>query len=239
MKNIFSLFLGLLITGGVFAQKTINDPNAEVRDVKGFHGIKVSTGIELVLTQGNAEAVAISAPDAEDRERIKTVVENGVLKIYYDYNFWKLLNGKITKKLKAYVSIIKVDYMAVASGARLKIDGEVNSDKLTIKANSGGMLEGKIKATSVNADQSSGAVVNLAGSAETLDVDGSSGAVFQGYDLAVNSCNAGTSSGAVAQLNVSKEISAEASSGGHVSFRGDATIRSKRTSSGGHVGRKE
>src|SRR5687768_8202794 len=105
MKNLLTTFLSLLIGVILLAQQTFNHANAEVREVKGFRGIKVCTGIQLVLTQGSTEAVAISAPDQEERDRIKTVVENGILTIHYDYDVWKLLRGKINKKLKAYVSI--------------------------------------------------------------------------------------------------------------------------------------
>jgi hypothetical protein len=64
--------------------KIISDPNAETRNVNGFHAIKVSGGIDLYLTQGNDEAVAVSAADPDARQRIRAEVENGVLKIYMD-----------------------------------------------------------------------------------------------------------------------------------------------------------
>jgi hypothetical protein len=40
---------------------------------------------------------------------IKTVVENGVLKIYYDNDSWKFWKNGENKKLKAYVSVINFD----------------------------------------------------------------------------------------------------------------------------------
>ena len=47
------------------AQRTvINDPNAEVRQVKGFHGIEVSNSINLYLSQGEEETVVVSANDS-------------------------------------------------------------------------------------------------------------------------------------------------------------------------------
>ena len=237
MKNILATILGLLIAVSLLAQQTINDPNAEVRDAKGFHGIRVSTGIQLVLTQGATEAVAISAPSAEDRGRIKTVVENGILKIHYDYDWWKLLSGKLNKKLKAYVSIVNVDQLNAASGASLKTDGEIKADKLNVRASSGAMVIATVKTGSINVDYSSGAIVKLSGTADDLNIDGSSGAVFNSYNLVVNTCNAGTSSGAVAKVTVNKELTGKASSGGHISFKGEGSIRSKRTSSGGFVRR--
>ncbi len=66
MKHIVLLaafaFTGLL---SFFAQteNTARDKDAEKRDVKGFHAIQVSDGIDLYLSQGE-ETVAISASDA-------------------------------------------------------------------------------------------------------------------------------------------------------------------------------
>ena len=60
--KLFKFFpLALFFPALLMAQKEINDPNAEARNVKGFHAVKVSTGIQLVLTQGTSEAVAVSA----------------------------------------------------------------------------------------------------------------------------------------------------------------------------------
>ena len=81
-------------------QKTINDQNAEPRAVKGFHSIKAEDGIDLYLTQGEEEAVAVSASRIEYRDKIRTVVQDGVLRIYYDENFrlgWR------DRRLRAYV----------------------------------------------------------------------------------------------------------------------------------------
>jgi len=41
------------------------------------------------LTQSNEEAVAVSAKDTKYRERIRTEVKDGVLKIWYDNDGWK------------------------------------------------------------------------------------------------------------------------------------------------------
>src|SRR5688572_26101034 len=123
MKNILTTFFSLLVGVSLLAQQTYNDVNAEVREVKGFRGVKVATGIQLVLTQSNTEAVAISAPTKEERERIKTVVENGVLKIHYDHDAWKLMGGRTPKNLKAYVSVVNVDFLGASSGASMKVDG--------------------------------------------------------------------------------------------------------------------
>ncbi len=50
-KVLLSLFV-LSLAGFVYAQKTVNDPNAEKRNVSGFHGIDVGGGIDLYLSYG-------------------------------------------------------------------------------------------------------------------------------------------------------------------------------------------
>ena len=86
-----------------YSQKNIKDANAVKRTVGAFHSIKTADGIDLYLTQGNEEGVAVSASKEEYRNRIVTKVENGVLHLYYEKNgvdrFWSN-----NRKLKAYIS---------------------------------------------------------------------------------------------------------------------------------------
>ena len=90
MKKIFSLIIAVLAISIVFAQKTINDPNAEKRNVSGFHAIHIGGGVDLYLSQGN-EAVAVSASEPKYRDKIVTEVKDGILKIYVE-NENKLIN---------------------------------------------------------------------------------------------------------------------------------------------------
>src|SRR6516225_6804842 len=102
MRKLHFLLLAgsfLMLTG--YAQKTIiKDANAEVRPLKGFHGIEVSNAINLYLSQGEEEAVVVSANDLKWREFIRTEVVDGILKIWLDNRKWSRGNVKI----KAYVS---------------------------------------------------------------------------------------------------------------------------------------
>src|ERR1035438_488045 len=114
-RVIFFLITGALLSGNLSAQKTvINDANAELRPVKGFHGIEVSNAIELYLSQGDEEKVAVSAREVKWRDRIRTEVVDGILKIYLDKAGWRWEGGN--KKMKAYVSFTKLDRIG-ASGA--------------------------------------------------------------------------------------------------------------------------
>ena len=238
MKKLFVLSFSLLLVVSGFAQKQVNDANAQVRQVKNFHAIRVSNGIELHLSQGGTEAVAVSAADTEFRNRIKTEVQNGVLRIYYDSDFLKDLSRTRNKKLKAYVSFIKLDGIDASSGASVNVDGALKVSTLNLDASSGATFHGRVEANTMKVDQSSGSVINISGDVNSLAIEGSSGSIFRGFDLEVNNCEAESSSGSGVQITVNKELSAEASSGGYVSYKGNGVIKNVRTGSGGSVNRK-
>jgi hypothetical protein len=236
MKSIMFAIAGLLISATVFSQKEIRDANAQVRTVKSFHAIDVSSGIELILVQGNEETVAVSANTIELRDNIRTVVEGGVLKIYFDQKFYK--KNYNNRRLKAYVSAIKLDGLEISSGALVKTEGSLKSPGLTMRVSSGAVFKGEVEVNDLDVDQSSGSIVNISGKAEKLKVEGSSGSMFNGYELETETSDADISSGGHIKITVNKELSAEATSGGAISYQGKGVIRNIRTSSGGGISRK-
>src|SRR5579872_6897563 len=138
MKHILLLasfaFAGLLS----FAQTEKSTPhnNAEKRDVKGFHAIAVSGGIDLYLSQGE-ETVAVTAPNDSMRDLIRTVVENGVLKIYMEHAHHD--NSGI-RKFKAYVSFRTLDALKASGGSDIYAEGGLKTDKLDLTLSGGSDL---------------------------------------------------------------------------------------------------
>ena len=114
-KLFFLLFIATVPAWMVARAQVINDPLVQPRETGSFTAIDVSDAFDLYLSQSDKEAVAVSAAKAEYRDKIKTVVANGVLKIYVDEksNWWRNMGNK---KLKAYVSFKTLEKLT-ASGA--------------------------------------------------------------------------------------------------------------------------
>jgi hypothetical protein len=236
MKKIFLFAFTCMLSISLLAQeKVINDANAETRNVSSFHGIKVSQGIDLVIKQGSTEAVAVSASEKEYRDRIRTEVVNGVLKIYYENEKWYKGWSSNGKKLRAYVSFKQLDMLDGSSGSSTNIDGAINAGDLKINLSSGAGLKGVVQANSLDVDESSGATAHISGKSASVSVETSSGAGFYGYDLVSDKCNADASSGGSIEINVNKELSAGASSGGDIRYKGTGVITRISTSSGGSI----
>jgi hypothetical protein len=212
MKYLFTLLAFSWLATHTIGQKTVYDDKAVKREVGHFHAIEVSTGIEVLITEGNEEALAVSAPDQKWLDRLKTEVSGGVLRIYLE-NTWDW-NVPKNWKFTVYVSYTQLD---------------------ELKASSGGSIKGDVKLASLKAKQSSGGFVTLKGEVDKLTVNASSGGFFRGYELSTNYLVADVSSGGGVQVTVNKEVEAEASSGGYVSYKGNAVIRSINVNSGGSV----
>ncbi len=240
MKKLIIAACVLLAGTATFAQeaKIYNDVNVEKRTVTGFKGVKVSQGIELVLSQGAVESVAVSAFSNEHRDRIKTVVEGDVLRIYYDGDKSGRWTWNKKNYLRAYVSAVTLQSVEASSGAAVKVDGTIQTNDLMVQLSSGSLLTGSFKAESMKIEQGSGSTARVSGTANSLKVRVNSGAGFYGYDLTVTNCNANASSGARAEISASKELEASASSGGSIRYQGGCVIRNLSTSSGGSVKNK-
>ena len=233
-KLLCSLITVLCLTAFAQDTKVINDANATTRSLSGsFTAISVSSGIDLYLSQGTEESLAVSASDQKHLDRLITEVVNGTLKIYYDNKgvTWKSEN----RKLKAYVSFKTLQKLNVSSGSDAVVNGSITADDFNLDVSSGAVFKGAITAKTLTVDVSSGASISISGKSDKLKVDVSSGADFKGYDLVTDYCDASASSGAGVHVTINKELNAKVSSGGDIHYKGTALIRDIKTSSGGTV----
>src|SRR5690348_11238215 len=143
MKKLLLLMLVGFIAVAGYSQKEINDPNAQVRNVSGFHAIRVSDAIDLYLSQGNDEVVVVSAVHTKYRERIKTEVENGVLTISYEHDGWHWWNSG-NKEMKAYVSFKQLDKLTAVGACDVKVTGVIKSENLDISISGASDFKGDV-----------------------------------------------------------------------------------------------
>ena len=239
MKKIQVLLVGMLVSAVLFAQKTINDPNAEARKLSGFHAIKVSNAFDVYISQGNEDAVAISASKPEYREKIITKVENGVLIIRFDDDkkFWKGWNSD-RQKLKAYISIKKIDKLDVSGACDVFFEDGISAEEFVVNLSGASDLKGKIDVKKLNMDISGASDATISGVAATVTIEASGASDFKGFDLVTNFCDAKASGASSVNITVNKELSAHASGASSVRFKGEGLIRDIKTSGASNVTRK-
>lgn len=229
MKTI-KLFTFLLLAAA-FIQATGAD--RQTRQITGFHGVSVTSGIDLYLTQKNVEEVTVEA-ESEDINKIITEVEGGVLKIYVKEKSWFNMNWK-SKPRKVYVSFKTLDKIDASAGSDVVSEGRLKLSELKVDASSGSDVRLELEATQLNVGSSSGSDISLKGNTNNLQVDASSGSDIDASELQSKNCNASVSSGSDIKVNVTEKLDASASSGGDITYTGNPKTKDINESSGGDV----
>jgi len=232
MKKIIAFILLTFFAVTGFTQKTINDPNAQKRSVSGYHGVAVSGSIELFLTQGAEETVAVSAADTKWLDKVVTEVKNGILHIYLE-NKIKIDWGLGSKKIKAYVSVKNIDYLSSSGSGNVHTEGNLKADKLKIDISGSGSIKGDITTKDLTVGLSGSANADLSGNAEKSDFHISGSGNIGTYDLATTVCKVSISGSGNVKITVTRELSAHISGSGNVYVKGDGMIRDYSSSGSG------
>lgn len=198
-KTFLILFIVSIIGGNVSAFVG-NSEKTEIRKVKNFSAIKVSTGIDLYLTMGNSEEVKIVA-DNDDIDEIITKVEDNTLHIYMKKTSW--FNWGSVNSKKAYVTVKELDGIYASSGSDVRSENTLKGESLEVKASSGSDVKIDIVFKNVSLDSSSGSDLTVSGKSKNLEVEASSGSDIKAQGLESANCEAHASSGSDITVNVS------------------------------------
>jgi hypothetical protein len=235
MKKLFAILV-MLLPAMLMAQKqVINDPNVQARQVSSFHAIKVSNAIDLYLSQSDQEALAVSAANPEFRDRIKTVVEDGVLKITYDDDA-RWFRGN--KKLKAYISFKMLDRLTAEGASDIVVNGSIKGNELAITMGGASDFKGAVEITSLSVRISGASDATVTGKVSNLNVDANGASDFKGYDLISDNCTVDASGASDIKITVNKELNARASGASDVHYRGEGVVRDLKTSGASSVSRR-
>jgi hypothetical protein len=241
MKSSITKLLTLLFIATLFSSCNVNMFNgitgnknvvSENRNTKeDFSKIKVSTGLDLYLTQGASSKITVEA-DENLQDIIITEINNGVLKIYSEKNIWK------AKARKVYVTVKNLEELSATSGANVYAKETIEINNITISSTSGAMIQFSLDANSVETNATSGSNIKVSGSTENHTSSATSGASIDAYELRSNNVTVSVTSGADINIYASETIDARATSGGGIDFKGNPKKVSKTSNSGGSISAK-
>jgi Putative auto-transporter adhesin, head GIN domain len=235
-KILLFLLLFVAVNAGRAQNEIVIDPNASVRTLSGsFTSIKVSGGIHLYVSQAETEAVAVSAAEDKYRDAIKTVVENGVLKIYTEWD--KKWNFK-DRKIRAYVSFKAIDKIDASGACDVVVSGTIAVNSLDLVLSGASDFKGAVKTKALKLNLSGASDVRISGSTNTVDIVSSGASDVDGYNLISDMCNAKASGASDINITVNKELNASASGASEIRFKGTGLIRDMHSSGSGSVSRK-
>ena len=228
-----ALFLSSCIIDGSWNQSVSGNGNVvkEERNLDGFTGVHVSSGIDVYLSEGDFE-VSVEA-DENLQEVIETRVEGRILEVGTDR-----VNIRNARSKKVHVSLPELSSLRISSAGDLEGRDLFHCEDLEISVSSAGDLFLEVEAGDVYLDISSSGDVKLAGSADRLKATLSSAGDLHAFDLEAARVDVNVSSAGDARVFATEEISMTASSAGNIYYRGDAEVIHKSKSSAGDIVKK-
>ena len=236
MKKLFLSFI-TLVSLQLFAQNVVvNDANAEARQIAGsFTAIKVSGGIDIYISQSDAEAVAVSATEQEYRNNIKTEIESGTLKVYYDGSKgW----NKGNKKLKVYISFKNLERLEASGASDVQIAGAISVPSLSLDMSGASDFKGAVNVTTLTMELSGASDAKISGNASNVTIESSGASDVKGYDLVTENCTAKATGASDINITVNKELNVHASGASDVYYKGSCVIKDLHSSGASTVAKK-
>jgi len=204
------------------------DPNASIRELSGqFDAIKVSNGIDLYLSQSDNIAVAVSAVSDIYKEGIKTVIENGTLRIFYEGD--KGWNKK-DRKLRAYVSFSELKKIDASGACNIIVAGSITSTTLVLHMSGTCDFNGNVKVNTLDINLSGASDAKISGTAITVNIKSSGASDVKDFDLVTDFCNANISGASDVHITVNTELTASASGASDIKYKGNGVIKEKHSS---------
>ena len=212
MKNV--------LLSALFSLLTLGSALAQTRAVPAFHAIKVSGGIELVLTAGAAQRVEVSTEPAELAQYLTTTVDDGTLVLRFEHP-----NGNVrSQHLRVAVTADQLTALTAGSGAAVTAHGAFTASTFVLDAASGAAVRADLATSDLTVRQHGGSVVNLNGQATKLVLDVNGGSVFSGNDLAAATCQVQANGGSIVKLNAKDSLTATANGGSSIKYHGSPQV---------------
>ena len=226
MKRIFTVFAIVSIANICLAQSL----ETETRIVDSFIGIKVSSGINLYLTQDKEHKVIVEAGNKYIND-VNTKVINGILNISMASN----VKIRINSTINVYVTISWIESLDVSSAADVYCKERLKLEKLTVKNSSGSDTRLDIECRDLTLYSSSGSDIKAKGSTLNLIAKASSGSDINTKELEAINASLEASSGSDIIAYVLGEIDANASSGSDITYYGNALPKTLKQSGGSDI----
>ncbi|MDF1575749.1 MAG: DUF2807 domain-containing protein [Bacteroidales bacterium] len=201
----------------------------DTRDITGFTGVHVSSGIDVFLSQGSNFEISVEA-DENLQDVILTEREGNMLVVKTDR-----VNIRNAKSKKVHISLPELIELKISSAGDCVGQTPFLCEDLRLSISSAGDLSLEVDAHEINLDISSSGDACLSGSADLLNVSLSSAGDLNAFDLIAARVDVVVSSAGDARVHATEEISMNASSAGNIYYKGDASVIHSHSSSAGDI----
>jgi hypothetical protein len=198
----------------------------EARPAASFNRLKVSSGIDVFITQGDEESIKVIA-DENLLEYIKTEITDNTLEIYTEAIILKAESKEVHLVFK------QLGEIDISSAGDVDGTNRIKADDLNLDLSSAGDLVIDVEATRINCNISSAGDARLSGTVDELEADLSSAGDLYAWDLVARKAHVNVSSAGNARIYATEDADLSSSSAGNIYYKGDPkTINTNKSSAG-------
>jgi hypothetical protein len=228
-QSVTVAFLLLILSSAVAqtSKKMVVDGAAQDRKLSGFTSINVSNAFDVYISQGNQDAVGVSASDESATNNIKTYISGGVLYLSFNQKSWGSWKNN---KLKAYITVKDLQKLTVSGACNVSFVDPIISDKLLVSISGASDIKGPVKVNSLKVGASGASNISLSGTATETDFNISGACSIKSLDLVTDNCAVVASGASSVNLTINKSLKANISGASDIRYKGTVSMFNTKTS---------
>ena len=224
-RNIRNMSKKLVIIAFVFLSQFTN---AQVtRNLGDFDEVKVFDKINVKLIESSENKIVVTGARADE---VETVNKNGELKIRMP--FPQLLSGDDII-VKLYFK--NLESIAVSEGSYVSSEKDFKQTSLDLNAKSGGEIKLEIDVDKVSVKANAGGIITLLGKAKNQDVVITSGGILNAKDLETSQTTISVAAGGKSEIHATTLVDAKVRAGGSIFIYGKPKQINKEVFIGGTI----
>ncbi len=204
--------------------------------LKNFDRIDVGGPFILTVEQSDRYRVVVEGEN-NDADEVDLDVEGDELTVQYkNRNFPEMLRNR--DKIRIYVTMPDLKGLNLAGATKATVKGFDNQDDVEIQLAGAVEADVELNAERVNLNLNGASQLTLRGQANRFDAEITSASKLHAFEFESKEAEVETNSSALAEINVTRNLTAQANSAGRIRYRGQAEVESN-TSSAGSIRREE
>ncbi|HNE27668.1 MAG TPA: head GIN domain-containing protein [Saprospiraceae bacterium] len=237
MRNLllFMLLVAIFVVGkrgcswhwNIFSNVRGEGPvQTETRTVEGFHGVDLSLAGTVEATVSDQYSVEVSA-QGNLLPHLKTEVNDGILKVYFDDNVSSSESVTIRVSAPAY------DAFTLSGSGKIALNSPLKNERLDLDiSGSGDLILPQIDIRETNIDIAGSGTVEIGGTGNKVDAQVSGSGDVRASNFTVAICHAEVTGSGTLRCDVSQELDASVSGSGNVYYTGNPGVKENVSGSG-------
>lgn len=217
MKAILSILLVAISLSSCMLGVSGNGVVKEVsRDIPAITELEASGMVEITLIQGEPGMKIIA--DENLHELIETIVDGDRLRVRSTKNI------REAKHLEIRISSPNFEEIELSGAVILRSEGRLKGEELQLESSGAAEIKLSIEYADLRCEHSGASEVELRGQARDVRISSSGATDLKLFDLEVRNMRLDLSGATEARINVSRELSVEASGASEIRYRGNPKI---------------